>query len=207
MISHRYRCIFVHIPKCGGTSIEDVIWPGQRSEADLWMGFTSRFENRYQTGGLQHLLARHIRDAVGSEVFDAYFRFTVVRNPYDRIVSQYASMRRRPDLREFIGMDEHAEFKRYLELIAKKTHVQWMPQTAFLQDEEGNQIVSEIGRFERLADYSRELFARLGIQTVLPHANASSRQPLEAYYDDEARAMVASLYSGDLRALGYSFPS
>ncbi len=170
------------------------------------MGFTSRFENRYQTGGLQHLLAKQIRDAVGIETFNAYFPFAVVRNPFDRVISQYASMRRRPDLREFIGMNEHAEFKRYLELIMKKTHVQWMPQTSFLYDDDGSLIVAQIGRFERLDEYARALFARLGIPASLPHANASSRQPLEAYYDDEARAMVASLYADDLTALGYSFP-
>ena len=25
MISHDYRCIFIHIPKCAGTSIEDAL--------------------------------------------------------------------------------------------------------------------------------------------------------------------------------------
>ena len=83
MISHDKKCIFIHIPKCGGTSIEDVIWPKDRgrSDEDLWMGFVSRFENKYQTGGLQHLLAWQVREEVGSDVFGAYYKFAFVRNP------------------------------------------------------------------------------------------------------------------------------
>src|SRR5207248_1758913 len=51
VISDRYGCIFVHIPKCGGSSIEAVLWPGSRTVAELWMGFVDEFHNRHQTGG------------------------------------------------------------------------------------------------------------------------------------------------------------
>src|SRR5579862_2264802 len=64
MISDALRCIFVHIPKTGGSSIEDVLWPEERSPEDLWMGFVDDYHNKYQTGGLQHLLARQIRHLI-----------------------------------------------------------------------------------------------------------------------------------------------
>jgi hypothetical protein len=81
MISDTLNCIFVHIPKSGGTSIEDVLWPGARAESDLWMGSIDAYHNKYQTGGLQHLLARQIRQEVGVEKFSRCFRFSFVRNP------------------------------------------------------------------------------------------------------------------------------
>src|SRR5437764_1415016 len=95
VISDTYSCIFVHIPKCGGSSIETVLWPGSRTVADLWMGFVDEFHNPHQTGGLQHLHAAQIRAEVGKQRFDAYLKFAFVRNPFDRIVSQFASMRER----------------------------------------------------------------------------------------------------------------
>ena len=129
MISHGHRCIFVHIPKTGGTSIEDVIWPDTRMEEHLWMGFVSKYRNKYQTGGLQHLLARQIRQEVGADIFDDYFKFAVVRNPWDRAVSQYSYTKIRTDLHDLIGMTEDTSFSEYLNRIAESNeHVQWQPQ-------------------------------------------------------------------------------
>ena len=207
MISHTHRCIFVHIPKTGGTSVEDVIWPNERTEADLWMGLVRPGYNRHQTGGLQHLLARQIRSDVGPAVFDAYFRFTIVRNPWDKIISQYAYMRERPDLRRFIGLAEDATLDEYLRRIQTAEHVQWLPQIAFIQDAGGHDIVDFIGRFERLEEGMRFVFNQIGVSCQrLPHRLASRRtRDYRDYFDARTRAEVARLYAADIDHFHYAF--
>ena len=210
MISHDKKCIFIHIPKCGGSSVEEVIWPDikGRTEEDLWMGFVSQFENKYQTGGLQHLLGWQIREEVGSDVFDAYYKFTFVRNPWDRIVSQFAFMQRRPDLMEYLGMNPDTEFKSYLELIRLKEHVQWTPQVRFFLDQDGSILVDRIGRLESFDQDCSQVFAALGLKSSLlvGHSNRSTRQSFQYYYSDsEAIEMVADIFSEDIEFLGYTF--
>ena len=210
MISHDKKCIFIHIPKCGGTSVEDVIWPKEqgRSEEDLWMGFVSQFENKYQTGGLQHLLAWQVREEVGRDVFRTYYKFAFVRNPWDRVVSQFAYMQRRPDLMDYVGMTSKTEFKAYLELIRLKEHVQWMPQVQFLLDHDGSLLVDRIGRLESFNEDCAQIFDALGLTLdQLPgHANRSKRQAFQYYYSDiEAVEVVADMFAEDISFLGYEF--
>lgn len=205
MISHIHRCIFVHIPKCGGTSIEDVIWPEPRNASDLWMGFVSKYKNKYQTGGLQHLLAKQIREEVGEKVFNEYFKFTIVRNPWDKAISQFFYMRQRPDLRDYIGMKEEDPFKEYLQLTAKKLHVQWEKQHKFFQDDNGKMIVDYVGRLERMEQDAANIFERIGIKAQIPHVNATRHHHYSEYYDDESREMVGEMYKEDIEILQYSF--
>ena len=210
MISHDKKCIFIHIPKCGGTSVEDVIWPKEqgRTEEDLWMGFVSQFENKYQTGGLQHLLAWQVREEVGRDVFRTYYKFAFVRNPWDRVVSQFAYMQRRPDLMDYVGMTSNTEFKAYLELIRLKEHVQWMPQVQFLLDHDGSLLVDRIGRLESFNEDCAQIFDALGLTLdQLPgHANRSKRQAFQYYYSDiEAVEVVADMFAEDISFLGYEF--
>jgi len=210
VISHDKKCIFIHIPKCGGTSVEDVLWPKEqgRTEEDLWMGFVSRFKNKYQTGGLQHLLAWQVREEVGRDVFRAYYKFAFVRNPWDRVVSQFAYMQRRPDLMDYVGMTSNTEFKAYLELIRLKEHVQWMPQVQFLLDHDGSLLVDRIGRLESFNEDCAQIFDDIGLTLdQLPgHANRSKRQAFQYYYSDsEAVEVVADMFAEDISFLGYEF--
>ncbi len=205
MISHSYRCIFVHIPRAGGTSLENAIWPGNRTESDLWMGFTDDFHNKYQTGGLQHLSATQIRAEVGAEIFETYYKFSIIRNPWSRIVSQFSLMSRRPDLREFIGMDEHDSFKRYLELIQRKTHVQWEQQHKFVLDDNGEPLVDFVGRFEAYDSAVSQILRHLKISAQIGHAEATLHRPYAEYYDAETKDLVRDLYSDDVRIFNYSF--
>ena len=210
MISCEHRCIFIHIPKTGGSSLENLIWPETperpRRVEDLWMGFVDKFHNKYQTGGLQHLTARLVRQEVGETVFDRYFKFAFVRNPWDKVISQFTFMQKRKDLRSFIGMGQRDCLKRYLELIARKPHVQWLPQIDFLYDEDGSCMVDYIGRFEQFPTSVEHILRRLALPAgAIPHEKRGARGRYQDYYDAESQAMVEALYAADIERFGYCF--
>lgn len=171
------------------------------------MGFVSPHRNKYQTGGLQHLLARHIRLEVGENVFNAYFKFAIVRNPWDRLVSQYAYLKKRKDLQHYLGVTAETTFAQYMEAAALSDHVQLKPQADFVNDESGLSIVDFIGRFETLKEDAQRIFSRLGIQNmVLPHAQRSLRdRDYRSYYTPETRDRVAQIYRRDIALFNYEF--
>ena len=69
MISHIYKCIFLHKGRTGGTSIEK--------------SFGCLME-----GDKKHLTQSQSREEY-KEYWDTYFKFTIVRNPLDWMVSCY----------------------------------------------------------------------------------------------------------------------
>ncbi len=206
MISHLNRCIFVHIPKTGGTSIENLIWTNPRTTSDLCMGFIGKYHNKYQTGGLQHLFATHIREEVGNDIFSSYYKFTILRNPWDKAISQFSYMDKREDLRDFIGMKKGDCFKKYLSLIRNKKHVQWESQVNFLRDLNGDWLVDYMGKFETFSESVFHILSTIGIRvTAIPHENKGDRGSYQNYYDTESMEMIASMYSDDISTFGYSF--
>ncbi|NER22223.1 MAG: sulfotransferase family protein [Symploca sp. SIO1B1] len=222
MISYDKKCIFVHIPKTGGSSIENLIWTGNRRESDLWKGHITPYYNKYQTGGLQHLFATHIQQEVGNDVFKSFFKFSFVRNPWDKAVSQFCYMKTIKILREFIGMSKDDCFKQYLSLIQTKKHVQWEEQYKFILDQNGNSLVDFIGRFENFENDVRYVLQTLNNQTSLnpqeltpesakisfakiPHVKQSLRTHYTDYYDNESKDIVRHLYQKDIELFNYIF--
>ncbi len=169
------------------------------------MGFVDAFHNKYQTGGLQHLFATQIRAEVGSETFKEYYKFSIVRNPWSKTVSQFSYMKSRPDLREFLGMNEDDVFKRYLELIRKKTHVQWDKQYKFVLDNNGEPLVDFIGRFEEYDAAVSTILRHLQIDAKVGRAQSSPHAPYAEYYDAESIELVADLFREDIGIFKYSF--
>ena len=215
MISYKHQCIFVHIPRTGDTSFERIIWPKKedKTELNLWMGFVTEYNNKYQTGGLQHLFANQIRQEVGDDVFCRYFKFAIVRNPWDKAVSQYLYMKKRMDLRDFIGMSEGDSFKKYLSLIQKRLHVQWESQHKFLYDANKKLMVDFVGRFENYKNETYKILDKLKIRSSIfgirikriPHENKSRRSHYTEYYDTESKEIVHNLYKKDIEFFDYTF--
>ena len=202
MIDPAKMLIFVHIPRCGGTSIENLLFP-RRTEDNLWMGFVDPYHNRWQTGGLQHLMAWQIREEVGEAMFNACYRFAIVRNPYARAVSQYVyTMTQREDLREFAGIAPGAGFREYLKAIQRVAHVQWTPAHEFVYWD-GELLVDDVFKLEEISGI-KPLLVEYGLPPEIPQHNRSTHRPWREYYDDETRGIVREMYAEDFRRFGYA---
>ena len=220
MISKKHNCIFIHIPKTGGTSIENMIWaPEEKIKENLYGGGGGLNEpfikkllkpraNKHQTGGLQHLLAKQVKKEVNNKFFAQALKFTMVRNPWDKVISQYKYMFTKNSLMKYIGMDKNTKLIQYLELISKKKHVQWEDQHKFFLDDNGETIVNHILKFENFNMEVSKILNKLDIEfDAILHLNKGIRKHYSEYYDNETKEFVADMYSQDIKLLGYSYNS
>lgn len=207
MISHAHRCIFIHVPKCGGTSIEAYL-----AEHAAALGGTPEPGKgwEFRRERLAEALNRH----------PDYFVFAFVRNPLERLVSTWRHGLRgvgayydRPvrdlSLAEYVRIAaegrvaEQSAFDRY--------HL--LPQVDFLPGPTrrtlfGVPLAPEVtcgfvGRFERLDDDFRQVCRRIGIaEGPLPRLNAAPSYGPERF-DAATIERVRELYRDDLTAFGY----
>jgi hypothetical protein len=80
MISHKHKFIFIHIPKNAGQSME-ICLGGYEDKKKLW-GVDKGVV-------LQHLKACELQEKIGDQIFNDYFKFSFVRNPFSKCVSEY----------------------------------------------------------------------------------------------------------------------
>jgi len=222
-ISVKHKAIFVHIPKTGGVSIESILWPdpNYRIPILLWHG---RLKDQYAIKGTyQHLFAKHMREVITpyfGNVFDEYFKFTIVRNPWSRALSQWGYMvRGRKNIARLIGMEQEDSLETTLELIMaskefpEARHVQWEPQYKFILDDDGKSLVDYIGNVENYDESFKFIMDKLGVEVdEIPCLNNSrpfnddgTRESYRTFYTEGAKKLVEELYAEDIKIFGYKF--
>jgi hypothetical protein len=160
IVNHTHKFIFVHVPKSAGTSVTE-LFSQYSSYRDLEVGGTqlgevlqNEFKKRY--GLTKHATAGEIRAIVGAELWDAYYSFGIVRNPYARAQSTFHFMKRwrgnkEMDRLKFIeNMPDFRTFALSPKLKRKQFHRLLWSQTQWLCDEAGKLLVDQVGRLEAL---------------------------------------------------------
>ena len=194
---HSTRSIFVHIPKTAGTSVGEAIYGD-------WVGHVplSRFA------------------AFDERKFRKYFKFSFVRNPWDRLLSAFAHLKGNGEplaAREVAWSETHlssiatfedfvlklrdAEFRG---LIVNDVH--FRPQVDWIILPGSDQIaVDYLGRFESLDEDFAQIARRLGVRKPLAIRKASQRPPYREAYSAAMRGIVDEIFQKDIKLLGYEF--
>jgi hypothetical protein len=197
--------IFVHVPKTAGSSIRAVLRPYRQAQStSLLRRFSSHLPAAEPLDRVHirlHDRAAWIRRKIGAEVFDGFLSFTVVRDPYDRAISEYEFLRQRPKHRRHAA----AASKTFAEFLKSEPERRSL-QISMIADRAGRILVNDIVRFENLAEGVNAIFARVGVTGRIgsERRNTSIRRPREDYLTDEAVSIINCRSRRDFDAFGYA---
>lgn len=195
-----YKCIYIHVPKTGGTSIANVL-------NDLKPSRSKSQKLRLH----EHVKAHEVKRLIGEENWSQYFSFAFVRNPWDLMVSCYHWWLQKADSIYFkqdielirqLGTFTEFMYSRYGQLLINECEgnlFDWI-------SEEDKLIVDFVGRFESLQADFNQVCNHLDIEPIeLPHTNQTSRRDYRDYYNDATRLMVAKRFQKTIEYFGYHF--
>lgn len=180
--------VFIHINKTAGTSIVDVIGKPFR----------------------KHLTVKDVINVIGQQKWDQAYKFTVIRNPWDKVVSQY---------KHAIKMNSNSMAKKSIEFgdwvactygepkdpFYYGRAQMFFPQVEWLKNFQDKIDVDKIIRFENLNEGINEVFKTLSIDSNLPHLNETYKTNYRDFYDNESKQIISEWFREDIQLFGYIF--
>jgi hypothetical protein len=223
MISHKYKCIFIHIPKTAGTSIESAFGhldghtgrEGQDHRSirmiapRLNTGIFYSIENfRIFITSLRYGFWEHKNPnnaiTVSRDQYNSYFKFSVVRDPWDRAYSSYENVMRDGLHKLSWGIKEPITFNEFLRQFMGKEMMR--SQIYWLKDFRNKMPFDYICRFENLQDDFDNVCRLMGVgSVVLPNKIKGSSSNYKARIDNESRDLIAEFYKEEIEFFNYCF--
>jgi hypothetical protein len=184
---HR-KVLFIHIQRTGGTALMNYLIK-YRHPAHLILTGHKSYKEFEQT---HHDL-------------EEYFKFTMVRNPWDRLVSWHKLLRKINPANQF-SLEEFINDQEELEAASKDTFGFFLNQVDYLTDLQDNLRVNLIGRFENYLEETERIFNKISVQVFeVPIENATSKDDYRKYYTDQLAERVSLLCHKDIKMFNYKF--
>jgi len=181
-VSHKYKYIYFETPKCGSTTLKQTL-----PDKDM---------------------IRYLE----KDLVDEYFKFSFVRNPWDRMVSVYYSffvvvadpVQQKNKLRlvhKLFGKDKMS-FREFIESLHRSRNHHWEQCNVFWKGTD----LDFVGRFENYSEDLAKIYARLKLpMSKLPHINKTNHKPYTEYYTPHLINIVAREFAGDIERFDYAF--
>jgi hypothetical protein len=218
LVSHRRRFIYTKTHKTAGTSVESYFEPYCMPEGQ-WAQVHLREEHISSAGIIgarlaeipegclwwHHMPAARIRKQLGEEIWNSYFKFCVVRNPYDKAVSEFFFRKARGIIAAAPNQADAESFEQWLAASGPTNdRAKYLIKDQFCLD--------DVIRYESLADDLQRVCSRLDVAwepARLPEFKKGIRPSgivLADFYTEKAKELVRAAYEFEFSHFGYSFP-
>jgi hypothetical protein len=214
ILSHKYRFIHVRAAKVGSTSVEQTLSKvcGERDVVSTALEYSPKEDEenfidraRNDKGFEPHQSPVKLREAVGEDVWNTYFKVVGVRNPWDMLCSYYEWERR-----SWMPGRTTMDFSEW----ARKTLIDGTPQVGIPNKgywlDEGKPVVDMFLRHESLDEDFAKFCQEVGVRPVrLMRLKTKVRQERDwrVYYkgDQELVKLVETVYGPEIEYFGYEF--
>jgi chondroitin 4-sulfotransferase 11 len=191
--NNKLKTIFLHVPKTGGTTINRLLGINQLNS-----------DNPELVPSPQHLTCALLRPMMGPEKYDSFFKFTFVRNPWSRMVSEYFWRQDTPKRRVDMTFPEFTEFA--AGIVQKGRYYNQRFDDHFIPQIEYTRKVDSIFFFEQFADGVKSAAEQMGVEIdAVPDKPTRPYDNYWEWYDESSRAIVETIYREDIDAFGYEF--
>jgi hypothetical protein len=236
IISHKYKYIFIKSKKVAGTSVEaalakhcggeDIVTPIEYSpelDEDEYSPLFKNYEGYYN-----HITPDEIIKKIGQKTWDEYYKFTIVRNPWDLVVSRYWWEKRNPPKKKFtikkimsnvfnrkaysIAAQKlrHKKRNKTFEQFVNSLTVKNTPTNGvYYFDKDNKPLCDYYMRYENLDEEYKKVCAHLGIpRETLPKLKTKTRKNKEhysTYYTEQTKQKVSEIFKKEIEFFNYEF--
>jgi hypothetical protein len=153
--------------------------------------------------------------------FKNRFKFSIVRNPWDKVVSSFSYLQKQKD--RWIHPKENFEnfLKNELIYLMDNIHQKWIQKQSVSKRQEilcfhfnkqhfrthydDECFLDFLGRYENLKKDWEFISEKIGCSSILPHKNKTNHVDYKKFYNEETKDIVSKLYAKDIQLYGYKF--
>ncbi len=197
------KLYLIHIPKSAGAS---VYLTYKNQDLKLW-GHNSR-RSSYKT--FPSSLTFKISKIIPFKIFRT---FTIVRNPWDRVVSAYSYLLKGGNCKEdesdgIVYVTPFLDFEDFIKNGLKKASIEqlhFMPQLHWVSHNK-KIVVDSVLRFSELDHQLREFLKEHGRELApLKEVHKVKRALYTSFYSEETKSIVAEIYKDEIQMFGFCF--